>query len=113
MTVSERIEELKSFNVDRMSSEEMIFLESDAQRLRSAYETRAIPAPEWVVETIRTLNLEIDRRKHDDLMKRKKELLAANAADMSASERREARKAELERIERELAAAVAPAGTTA
>lgn len=113
MTVSERIEELKTFNVDRMSSEEMIFLESDAQRLRGAYETRAIPAPEWLTEQIRTLNLEIDRRKHDDLMKRKKELLAANAADMSASERRESRKAELDRIERELAGTAAPAGTTA
>jgi hypothetical protein len=111
MYVSERIEELKSFNVDRLSSEEMIFLETDAQRLRAAYEQRAVPAPEWLTDQIHTLNVEIDRRKRDDLEKRKKELLAANAADMTASERREARKIELERIEKELAGTTVGAPT--
>lgn len=110
MYVTERLDELKKFDVDRMSVEEMIYLEMDAQRLRSAYETRAIPSPEWLTEQIRVLNVEVDRRKNDDMQKRLRELKAADAADMSASERREARKAERDRIERELAG-FATAGT--
>lgn len=104
MYVTERLDELKNFNIERLSFEEMILLESDAQRVRAAFEQHTVPQPEWLVDQIRTLNIEIGRRKRDDLEKRRKELNAADAADMSASERREARKAERERIERELAA---------
>jgi len=103
MHVSERVEELKNFNVDRLSVEEMVYLAVEAQRLREGFEARAMPAPEWLMDQIRTLNVEIDRRKRDDLEKRLKELKSADAADMTASERREARRLERERIEKELA----------
>jgi len=105
MNVSARIEELKTFNADRLSVEEMLFLSADAQRLRDAYEARAMPTPEWLGDQLRTLNVEIDRRKRDDMEKRLKELKVADAADMTASERREARRVERERIEKELAGA--------
>ena len=111
MYVTDRIQELKTFSVDRMDLNEMIYLEADALHLRLAYEHRAIPVPEWLTDKIRELNTEIDRRKRDDLEKRLKELRAADAADMTASERREARKKEREAIEAALAPA--PAGTTA
>lgn len=112
MHVSERLTELKAFDADRASFEEMVLIEDDALRVRTAFDRHAVPVPEWLTDVIRTLNVEIGRRKRDDLERRLKELRTADAADMSASERREARKAERERIERELAGTAAPAGTT-
>lgn len=110
VNVTQRLEELRNFNVERASLDEMLLVERDLDGLRASYERRAVPTPEWLADQISTLNTEITRRTKDDLERRLKELDAQEAGLMSATEKRERLAKEREAIRARLKMDV-PQGT--
>lgn len=95
-------ERLKNFQVDRLDVGELLELRAVGKLLRVEYEAADVPTPEWLTDSLRTLNTEVDRRRKDELERRLKQLKAEDSADRTASERREDRAKERERIEKAL-----------
>jgi hypothetical protein len=89
VNVTSRLEEMKNFNTDRASLDEMLLIEDDMNRLRARYENRTLPVPEWLTDQLTTVNTETSRRTRDDLEKRLKELNAADAALLTQAEKRD------------------------
>ncbi len=92
------IRRLADFNADRAEINDMVELAVQAQAVRTGFETMDIPVPEALVDGLKTVQREIARRQEDVIERRLRELDAADAADRSASERKEDRKAERERL---------------
>src|SRR5262245_19243805 len=90
---------LKNFDTNRLALEEIFELETFGTSLRGRYEAHAIPTPDWLAESVRTLHTEATRRRRDELEKTLKELKAAQLADRSAAERREDRQKEIAAIQ--------------
>lgn len=93
---------LTSLNMDRSNLNELVEVLAEAKIVRTEFELHEIPTPEPLTEGIRTLNREIKSRSADSIERRLRELEAADVADLTASERREARKAERERLQAKL-----------
>lgn len=68
------VENLKNFNIDRASMDELLLAQIDINALRAGYERNAIPVPEWVADQARTVALDITRRTRDDIERRRKEI---------------------------------------
>lgn len=97
------LQEFKNLQIERASMDQMLTLSVFGKGLRAEYEARTLPVPEWLRDGLTSLNREIERQRHDELDRRRKELTAEQAADRTQTERRAARKAELDAIEAQLA----------
>lgn len=97
------LDQLKRLDVDRMQLDETLALAAFAKSLHAEYDARAIPAPEWLDDSVRTLNREISMRTRDALEMRLKEIRAQKTQLESAGEKRE----RLAREEEELTAKLA------
>lgn len=98
MSLSTRLQNLNLTNFDL---DEAIELVTAAEGLRQGYE-KHLASPEWLDDAIRSLNRFIQTQAQDRVELRLRELNQADAADMTASERREARKKEREALEAKL-----------
>lgn len=96
------IEQLKNLNIDREGLDELIVLSAQARAIDVEYEAQGTIAPEWLSDARRTLSREIKERTANQLEMRLRELEQADAADMTASERRTRRATERAEIERRL-----------
>lgn len=99
MTLSARLHNL---NLTAFNVEEAIELGAGAEMLRGAYTRYEVPVPEWLDDSIRVLGRFIHDKSRDDMEKRIREIVQANAADMTPGERRDARRAELAALEAKL-----------
>lgn len=97
------LRELKAFNADVSSVEEEILLLHQAKGMRAEYDARNIPAPEWLDDVIRRLTRAIEAQTRDAKELRLKEIRAAKAGLMTASEKREQLAREEAEIEAQLA----------
>jgi hypothetical protein len=99
------LEQLKRFDPDRASIDEMLALAVFATGLRTEYERRNITAPEWLDDKIRTLNREIESHRRDALEMRLKEIRAQKTQLLTPTEKRAALQAEEEALAAQLATA--------
>lgn len=100
---------LTSLNMDRTNLNELVEVLAEAKTVRSEFELHEVPVPEPLTEGIRTLNREIKLRSADAIERRLRELETADAADRTASERREDRAKERERLQAKLGQPKEPA----
>lgn len=93
---------LQSLNLNKLELDEAIELSTSAEALRVGYQRHNVSSPVWLDDAIRTLDRYITDRTRDTMEMELRELAAQDAADMSASERREQRKARRAAIEARL-----------
>lgn len=94
---------LASLSMDRSDLGELVELAVEASSVRDGFQQFDIPVPEALEDGIVTLTSEIQVRKTDAIQKRLRELAAADSADRTASERRDDRAKERERLTAQLA----------
>ena len=97
------LEQLRRFDAERASLDDMLALVWFAKALRTEYEARGIMVPEWVSDKLRVLNREIESHRRDALELRLKEIRAEQTRLQTPTERREALAKVQERLEAELA----------
>jgi hypothetical protein len=73
-----------------------------ARTLNAGYGEAELPLPEVVSEAIDSLNSYIQSKRKDELARQLKKLEAEAANDVTAEERRQARKASIEKVKAEL-----------
>jgi hypothetical protein len=100
------LDNLRSFDIDRIHTDEAIALVVFAKGLRAEYETRQMDVPEWLTDKVRSLDRWIASNRRDALELRLKEARAAQAGLMTADQRREKVAADILAIEAELAKTV-------
>ena len=88
------LEQLKRLDVNRLQLDEALAYAAFAKGLRQEYDTRNIPAPEWLDDAIRALNKDVEGRRRDALEMRLKEIRAQKTQLMTPAEKREALAAE-------------------
>lgn len=96
---------LKRLNVDTVDMDEALALRAFAKSLVAEYESALIPAPEWLTDAMRRLNVEIANRRRDVLELRLKEINREAAGLMTAAEKREKLAAEKTALEAQLQSA--------
>jgi hypothetical protein len=96
---------LKNFHVDGLNPEEMIMLSAFGKTLRSEFQNREFPVPEWLVDQLAALDREILSRRRDELERRLKDIKAQRSTLESASEKRERLDREQAELEKQLAGA--------
>ena len=85
MTISTR---LKNLNSDSLALDELIELAMGARNLRAGYESFSAAEPEWLGDAIATLTRDIRTRTADSIALRLREIEQAEAALLTASEKR-------------------------
>lgn len=83
------LEQLKRFDAERTSVEEMVSLISYAKVLRQGFEGFNLPVPEWLDDRLRQLTRAIDAQTRDAKELRLKEIRAAQTQLLTAGEKRE------------------------
>lgn len=83
------LNEFKGFNVDGADLDELVSLSAFGKQLRSEFETRQIPVPEYVSDTLNAISREIDARMADRKATRIRELKSQRASLATAQEKRE------------------------
>lgn len=90
---------LQRLNLTTLVLDDAIELSTAAEALRTGYKSHQMNSPEWLDDSIRTLDRYITDRTRDAAEMELRELAQADAADRTAGERRAeraARRAELE-----------------
>jgi hypothetical protein len=90
---------LQNLNLTRLELDEAVELSVGAEMLRDGYKRHQLVSPEWLDDSIRSLDRYIQDKTRDAAEMELRELAQADAADRTASERRDARasrRAELE-----------------
>lgn len=93
----------RQFDADRVGNDELIALCAFGKMLRAEYVARKLPAPAWLEDKLRTIERTIEMNRHDELVRRRRELLAQQQTDATPEERRAARAKELAEIDAALA----------
>jgi hypothetical protein len=97
------LKELRTFDVDRLSLEELVSLSFYAKGLRGEFDAKQVDQPEWLDDAMRRLQREIEMRKADSLEKRLKDIAAQKTGLETAAEKRARLAAEEDRIKAQLA----------
>lgn len=90
---------LQNLNINRLELDSAVELSTAAESLREGYKRHQLSSPEWLDDAIRQLDRYIGDQTRDKMEMELRELAQADAADRTASERRDARsvrRAELE-----------------
>ena len=93
---------LQRLDLNRLELDEAIELSMLAESLRDAYKRHQVSSPVWLDDSIRTLDRYISDRTRDVMEMELRELAQADAADLTASERRDARRKRREELESKL-----------
>jgi hypothetical protein len=99
------IAQLKNFVVDRLDLEEMFALSALGKLVRSEYQNRSMPVPEWLTDQLAVLEREILARRRDELEKRLEEVKASQSGLETPAEKRERLAREREELEKQLGVA--------
>lgn len=105
------MQRLQGIVFTRLQLDEAVELSTAAEQLRDGYRKHQLSSPEWLDDAIRSLDRFIADQTRDKLEMELRELAAADAADMTATERRTARAARRAELESRLGKA--PAATKA
>lgn len=92
------LEKLRSINIDRMDIDEAIELAAFGKVAATTYGAYEVPVPDWLTDSLKTLDADIKRRRRDALEARLKTLQARKAALRSRDEERADIDAELARL---------------
>ncbi len=93
---------LQRLDLNRLELDEAIELSTLAEMLREGYKRHQLSSPVWLDDGIRSLDRYIADRTRDVMEMELRELAQADAADLTASERRDKRKARREELEAKL-----------
>lgn len=98
------LEKLRAFNPDRTDVDELVELVVSGKALATAYREYLLPTPEWLGETILSVEKEIKDRRKDSLAKALKSAESRLETLKSAEEKRGDIKVEIERLRAALGA---------
>lgn len=93
------LEQLKSFNLDRIDLDEMVALFAFGENLKAVYGNMLLEVPEWVIDNVATLQKEIHSRRRDNLEKELKKAQASLETLKTADEKRLDLRAKIERLQ--------------
>lgn len=96
------VQQLKNFDIDRLSIEELVALHADAVILQGAFKDVELEEPDWLTLNAKALRREIKTRTADRLEKRKMEIQASINALKTPTERKRELQAELQEVEAQL-----------
>jgi hypothetical protein len=82
------LEQLRRYNADNTSLENMIALEAYGRMVSSGFQSRGLAVPEWLENTLSALASDIGAKSRDELMRQLKEAEAQESALLSRDERR-------------------------
>lgn len=82
------IDQLKHFDKDKITLDELVLLSVGAKGLSGEYQTWNLGEPEWLSDARRSIASEIQRQSADRIALELRELDAEDARLMSASEKR-------------------------
>jgi len=94
--------ELKNFDANRMSIDEMVSLRAYARNLLSEYDTQMVDVPEWIESQLKNLDRQIQAKNADRLEARRKEIQSRLASLQTLPEKRASLKKELATIDKQL-----------
>lgn len=106
------LNDLKDVTTGGKSLDELMVLATMAQIVRTTYEQKGVPVPEFIDEAGKTLNARITELNRDILEARLRELNQAEAALKTPSERRADIGRERERLEQLLGRKPEPVGSS-
>lgn len=92
------INDLKTYESDKLVMEDLMQLDATATGLTAAYERNGVDAPEWLSSTAKRLKVDIRQRNRDVLEKRLSEVRARRAALATTEEKRAQAAAEEEKL---------------
>lgn len=96
------LNQLKTFDADRMDVDEMVALHTFARILRAEYDHMNLDVPEWLDDQTRALRLAIKAKTQDFIAKRLKEAKARLNSLRTTEERRNDLKSEVDKLEKQL-----------
>ena len=97
------LQQLKTFNADASSLDQMVWFSAVAKILESEYSARGIARPEWLDDCQRTLAREIQSRTRDAKELRLREIEQSERALEEKAEKRDRLRKEKEALQAELA----------
>ncbi len=98
------VKELKDFDKDRYSNEELVALSALARAYRPEFELTGGEVPDWVDRQIKVIRREIHARQSDALEARLAKAKARLASMATPEERRTSLRTEIDEIEAQLRA---------
>lgn len=101
MTAYNDIAQLKAFDAERRSVEEMVALLATGRQLRGTYADTGLVTPEWLDEVIGKIEQAIADRRRDELLRESKMLDMEERKLLTKAERRDevrARRAEIDKL---------------
>lgn len=98
------LNELRNFDVERLSMEEMFYLSALGKNLRAEFQNRNMPPPEWLTDQLTKLEREILAKRRDELERRKKEIAGQLATLETHAEKRDRLQRERDELEKALTA---------
>lgn len=96
------LNELKNFDTNRMSIDEMVSLRAYARNLVSEYDTQMVDEPAWIETQVKTLDRQIAAKNADRLEARRREIKARLENLKTTVEKRAELKKELAALDRQL-----------
>lgn len=93
------VQNLKNFDANRLSTEELVSLSAEGRALRAEYEALKVDEPEWVSVQINALRREVQSREADSRDARKRTIKAQLEGLKTPKERSAALRKELEELE--------------
>lgn len=96
------LEQLKNFNVNAASIEEMVALRAYGSIVRDEFDKHQVEVPEWLDVQLKNLARQIKAKNADRLEARRKELKARLESLKTAPEKRAELRKELQALEKQL-----------
>jgi len=99
------LQELKNFDANRMSIDEMVSLRAYARNLVSEYDTQMVDVPEWIENQLKALDRLIAAKNADRLEARRREIVSRLESLKTTVEKRAELKKELAQLDKQLTTA--------
>ena len=99
------LQELKNFDANRMSIDEMVSLRAYARNLVSEYDTQMVDVPEWIENQLKALDRQIAAKNADRLEARRREIVSRLESLKTTVEKRAELKKELAQLDKQLTTA--------
>ncbi len=96
------LQQFKSFDVDRLDTDELIGLLAFGQLLRAEYEKLEMDEPDWVNDKIKTLKRELRAKNAEKLAARAREINSRLESLKTPTQRKSELQKELSKIQKQL-----------
>lgn len=93
-----RVSDLKAVNYDKIDVDEAVALLGFGNMMQSQYRSSGLEVPEWLKDSVSSLEKDVARRKRDSLERALKSALARRDALKTADEKRREAEADIARI---------------